>query len=113
MSRLGLDDSNPMMQIRKQRLHGVLKNVEDRVKTATWLAGDEFTAADIMSVFTLTTMRLFMPIDLTPYPGIVAYLQRVGEREAYKTAMEKGDPGLVPVLGKEPPELFEPLRNLG
>jgi len=28
----------------------------------------------------------------------------VGEREAYSTAMEKGDPGFTPLLGAEAPE---------
>jgi hypothetical protein len=30
------------------------------------LAGNELTAADIMTVFSLTTMRLFKPCDLSP-----------------------------------------------
>ncbi len=72
--------------------------VDERLRDATHLAGREFTAADIMSVFSLTTMRLFQPVDLRPYPGILAYLQRVGERPAYRRAMAKGDPDLVPLL---------------
>ncbi len=42
--------------------------LEARLGEADYLAGDEFTAADIMSVFSLTTMRLFQPLDLRPYP---------------------------------------------
>ncbi len=61
-------------------------------------AAYEFTAADIMTVFSLTTMRLFYPADLTPYPAILTYLWRVGERPAYRRAMEKGDPGFKPML---------------
>ena len=34
--------------------------------------GPGFTAADIMSVFSLTTMRLFQPVDLAPHPNILA-----------------------------------------
>lgn len=59
-----------------------------------WLAGKEFTVADIMTLFPLTTMRLFVPYDLTPYPEIRAYLNRVATRPAFKAAMEKADPGL-------------------
>jgi len=57
-------------------------------------------------VFSLTTMRVFYPADLRPYPNIVRYLERVGERKAYREAMRKGDPGMEPVLGGEPPEMF-------
>jgi len=57
-----------------------------------------WTAADIMTVFSLTTMRLFQPFDLAAHPNIRAYLQRIGSRAAYRRAMEKGDPDLVPML---------------
>jgi glutathione S-transferase len=49
-------------------------------------------------MFTLTTMRVFSPLDLTPYPAILAWIQRLAERPAYKRAMEKGDPGFAPLL---------------
>ncbi len=51
-----------------------------------------------MSVFSLTTMRLFMPVDLAPYPAILAYLRRIGARDAYRRAMQKGDPDMAPRL---------------
>jgi glutathione S-transferase len=43
-------------------------------------------------------MRLFQPFDLTPYANIRAWLKRIGARAAYRRAMEKGDPDLVPML---------------
>ena len=72
--------------------------VETRLGEAPYFAGGEFTAADLMSMFSLTTMRLFQPVDLAPYPKIRAYLQRIGERPAYRRAMAKGDPDLTPML---------------
>lgn len=72
--------------------------VESRLGETAYLAGGEFTAADIMSVFSLTTMRLFPPVDLAPHPNIRAYLQRIGERPAYRRAMAKDDPDLAPML---------------
>ena len=51
-----------------------------------------------MMGFTLTTMRIFMPVDLGPYAHIRSYLQRIGDRAAYQRAMHKGDPDLVPML---------------
>jgi glutathione S-transferase len=71
---------------------------EQRLGEATWFAGDAFTAADIMMLFPLTTMRVFAPRDLAPYPNIRAYLARVGERPAFQRAAKKGDPDLVPLL---------------
>lgn len=45
-----------------------------------------------MSVFSLNTMRRFQPVDLAPYPNILANLQRIGERPGYRRAMAEGDP---------------------
>lgn len=72
--------------------------VEDRLGQAAFFAGDAFTAADIIMLFPLTTLRLFVPRDLTPYPNIRAYLQRIGARPAYQRAMKKADPNLPPQL---------------
>jgi glutathione S-transferase len=71
---------------------------EARLGEAAYFAGYEFTAADIMMVFSFTTMRAFIPRDLGPYPNIRAYLQRIGERPAYRSAMAKGDPDMAPML---------------
>ena len=62
------------------------------------LAGDEFTAADIIMGFPLTTMRAFAGRDLSANPNIRAYLARVGARPAFQRAAKKGDPDLVPLL---------------
>ena len=59
------------------------RQVETRLGAVPYLAGQTFTAADIMTVFSLTTMRVFLPIDLKPYANILACLQRIGAREAY------------------------------
>jgi glutathione S-transferase len=80
------------------RLDRVLALVEARLGEVPFLAGREFTSADIMSVFSLTTMRLFQPVDLAPYRNIRAYLQRIGERPAYRRAMTRSDPDLTPML---------------
>ncbi|MES2496270.1 MAG: glutathione S-transferase family protein [Pseudomonadota bacterium] len=77
----------------RARLDRAYAQIEARLGEATWLAGDEFSAADILSVFPLTTMRLFAPRDLAPYPNIRAYLQRIGARPAFQRAMAKADPG--------------------
>ncbi len=72
--------------------------VETRLGAVAYLAGDTFSAADIMMVFTLTTMRYFQPFDLAPFPNILAYLQRNAARHAYQDAMRKGDPGMPLLL---------------
>jgi glutathione S-transferase len=72
--------------------------VEKRLGEAPHLAGPDFTAADIMMGFCLTTMRAFVPRDLSGSPNILAYLQRIAARPAYQRAMAKGDPGMALML---------------
>lgn len=98
LSRLKLPDDNPILRAMKGRLDLALGLVEARLAKTAFLAGSEFTTADIMIVFTLTTMRLFLPFDLAPYPAILAYLQRIGGRPAYRRAMQKGDPDMALLL---------------
>ncbi|KAI8952014.1 putative glutathione S-transferase [Xylaria longipes] len=71
-----------------------------------WLAGDRFTAADIMNVFPLTTMRAFSGLDLSDYPNILAYLGRCTQRDGYKRARAKGDPDLELMVDGPPPAQF-------
>ena len=98
LRRLHLPADNPIAARLSGRLLGAFALIEKRLGEAPFLAGENFTAADIMTCFSLTTMRYFMPFDLAPYPSILAYLQRIAGREAYQRAMQKGDPGMPLLL---------------
>jgi glutathione S-transferase len=90
VARLAPD--HPMIATVGARRHLPLSAVEQKLGVTAYLAGDALTAADIMIVFTLTTMRYFAPFDLGPCPNILAHLQRISQRPAYQAAMAKGDP---------------------
>ena len=94
-------ESAPLARV-KTRFELVFSTLEKRLSAVPYLAGDELTAADVMTVFSLSTMRLFKPYDLSPWPSILAYLERIGSRPAYRRAMHKADPDLTPVLGATP-----------
>ena len=98
LGRLKLADDNPVLVAAKERLDRAHDLVVARTREAEYCAGDEFTSADIMMGFSLTTMRYFLPYDLTRLPNIRNYLKRIGGRPAYQRAMEKGDPGMALLL---------------
>ena len=98
LNRLDLPRDNPVLLSARERLERAFNLVETRLRVVPYFSGSEFTAADIMNVFSLTTMRYFTPVDLTPYPNIGAYLQRIGQRPAYRSAMKKGDPDMPLLL---------------
>jgi glutathione S-transferase len=96
---LGAAPEHPAMGMIKGRASRAYGLIEARLGEASYFAGEAFTAADIMMVFGLTTMRMFAPRDFAGQPNIRAYLQRIGARPGYRRAMEKGDPQMEPLLG--------------
>ena len=74
------------------RMKQMLAFVDAELADGPWFVGAEFTAADVMMTFTFTTMRHFLDYDLTPYSNIVAYLQRIEARPAYRKAMALAGP---------------------
>jgi glutathione S-transferase len=97
LSVVGMRDE-PGVQPLRARADRAYDLAEKRLGEADYFAGPEFTAADIMMLFPLTTMRVFVPRDLTPYPNIRAYLARIGDRPAFQRAAKKADPELAPLL---------------
>jgi glutathione S-transferase len=101
-----IGSDQPIYKQHVNNINKVLRVLDDRLSKVPWLAGEQFTAADIMTVFSLTTMRVFVSQDLSEYDNILVYLRRVGERKSYMAAMTKGDPDLVPCLDGAAPPLF-------
>ena len=93
--QLGAGEISEAMLDRYNRAYAM---VEARLGQAPFFAGAEFTAADIIMLFPLTTMRAFVPRDLEPYPNIRDYLVRIGARPAFRRAMAKADPQMPPFL---------------
>lgn len=98
LNRLKLADDNPILMATKARVDRAFDLIDARCREASYLAGTEFTSADIMMGFSLTTMRYFLPYDLARCPNILRYLARIAARPAYRRAMEKGDPGMALLL---------------
>src|SRR6516164_2743058 len=82
LNRLNLDSDNPILAATKARVDRAFDFVNARTGEAEYLAGQEFTSADIMMGFSLTTMRYFQPYELKGHPNILAYLARIGARPA-------------------------------
>lgn len=99
LRRLDLAADHPVIAPSRTRLAAALHMLEVRLAVQPWLAGVQFTAAEVMSGFSLTTMRMFEPVDLAPYPHILSWLGRIGERPAFRRALERAEPGMVPALG--------------
>ena len=72
--------------------------VEKRLGEADYFGGAQLTTADIMMGFQLTTSRAMSGMSIDHLPNLKAYLQRIGQRPAYQSAMAKAEPGMPPKL---------------
>ncbi len=92
---MGADSVPAFMSDRKARAWAM---VEQRLGDAPFFGGEALTTADIMMIWSLTTGRAFGQFSLDDYPATRAYLQRIGERPAYRSARAKAEPGVEPLL---------------
>ncbi|OTA85558.1 hypothetical protein M434DRAFT_82628, partial [Hypoxylon sp. CO27-5] len=112
LSRSGIGKGHESVKRCDARRKQILDFVDRRLSKVPWLAGEQFTAADIMNVCCLTTMRCFVQYSLGGYPNILAYLKRVAARGGYRRAMEKGDSNLDvdELIGAKPPPFYKHIR---
>lgn len=94
LRHLKLPDDHAVQNSAADRLAVALGNLNTHLQGNTWLAGETFSAADVMIVFSLTTMRRFGGYDLSAYEAILEYLKRIGERQAYQDSMKEADAGM-------------------
>ena len=74
------------------RMDRCYRVAELRLESADYFAGKEFTAADIMMGFPLTSASSALGRDLSAYPAISAYRERIRERPGYQRARAKAEP---------------------
>lgn len=80
----------------KRREERYYHYLDQRLGVSPYLAGPEFTCADVMVTFNLTTLSLFGGRTIDDLPHVKSYVQRIGERPAYKKAMAIAGPTAVP-----------------
>jgi glutathione S-transferase len=76
---------SPMWDTMMSSLAKDLAYADTVLSKQDFLAGDEFTACDIMMCLALTAPKQFAD-NLPPHPYIDAYLQRLAKRPAYRKA---------------------------
>lgn len=85
------DDTDPTrrMYYRSacERLEVYYRHLEMRLGEVPYLAGPEFTAADVHIMFTLTTMTRWGGPAIDHLKNVVDYVKRVTQRPAYIKAM--------------------------
>ena len=67
-----------------KRLYSVL---EIRLSKADWLVADKYTIADIANYSWVRSGPLMLEIDLSEFPGVKKWVERIDVREAVKRGL--------------------------
>ena len=87
--------ADTMGEVVRRREEQFYKYMDQRLGETPYLAGPDFTCADIMSVFRLTTGVAFGARRIDDLPNVVAYVKRIEARPAYQKAMQVAGPKAV------------------
>jgi glutathione S-transferase len=79
-----------------RRSTGYFRFLEQRLGASPYLGGPEFTCADIMCFFALSTAQLFGWRSLDNMPNAQKYVARIAQRPAYIKAMAIAGPKATP-----------------
>ncbi|KAK6441136.1 hypothetical protein LTR95_002633 [Oleoguttula sp. CCFEE 5521] len=90
-------------QCAQARTASALQVLDERLGKAKWLAGEHFSAADVMTLYIVTTQRWFGPVSSAGYGNVLRWVGECSQRPAYKRAMEKSEMEMKLLLGAEPP----------
>ena len=72
--------------------------MESTLAKSPWFCGDQLTAADVQMGFALEAAEV--RADMSNYPNISGFLERMRARPAYRRGVERGGPYALSAIGK-------------
>jgi glutathione S-transferase len=72
---------------REREMPRLLGGLSELLTQSPYITGDTFGVADVALGSILAYIPMMLKVDLSPYPGVAAYLQRLGDRPAFQTAI--------------------------
>lgn len=75
---------------RERELPRLLSGLEGVFSNRTFLLGEEFTVADVAVGSILAYATMMAPFDGTGYPHLMAYIQRIKDRPAFRKTIGGG-----------------------
>lgn len=80
----GIDPAHPFRVNARARIAQLMAFTDARLAAVPFVAGERFTAADVMMTFPFTMTRQFVPVDVEGNPHIAAYIERMEARAGYQ-----------------------------
>jgi glutathione S-transferase len=85
-------DGGPVAGLLKRREDGYYRYLDEQLGTNEYVAGPEFSCADVMVTFNLTSLSRFGGRRVDDLPNVVSYVGRITKRPAYVKAMQIAGP---------------------
>jgi glutathione S-transferase len=93
MALQGADpEQNILAKVAHRRTEGLFKHMNDHLGRHSYLAGEAFSLADLMSGFAVTTMPALGGRTLDDLPNVQRYAERIMQRPAWQKAMAIAGP---------------------
>jgi glutathione S-transferase len=89
-------DAQRTATVVERRERGYFGYLDQRLGKVPYLAGPDFTCADIMVTFDITSLPLFGGRSIDGLPNVLAYVKRIAARPAYIKAMSIAGPKAAP-----------------
>ena len=88
----GGQGAGPVGGVLKRREDGYYRYLDRQLGKWPYVAGPDFTCADIMVTFNLTSLSRFGGRTIADLPNVLAYVERIAKRPAYAKAMAIAGP---------------------
>jgi glutathione S-transferase len=89
-------DGGPVAAVIKRREDGYYLFLDQQLGKHPYVAGPDFSCADIMVTFNLTSLSRFGGRRIDDLPHVLAYVGRITQRPAYIKAMQIAGPSAKP-----------------
>lgn len=88
----GNHDGGIIGKMARRRSEGLFRQMDQHLATSAYLAGDEFSLADLMSGFALTSLLAASGQKLDGLSNVQRYVQKLTQRPAWQKAMAVAGP---------------------
>lgn len=88
----GGHDGGIVGKIAQRRTEGLFKQMDAQLARNAYLAGDEFSLADLMSGFAVTTLPAISGQTFDGLPNVQGYVHKLTQRPAWQKAMAVAGP---------------------
>jgi glutathione S-transferase len=91
-ARAAQSEGGPVEGVIERRENGYYRYLDQQLGRHAYVAGPDFSCADIMVTFNLTSLSRFGGRPIDDLPNVLSYVARITQRPAYVKALQIAGP---------------------